>query len=175
MTLSDAMEIRKICAVGAGTMGRGITQVSAQAGYETTIVDVEPAIVERGLASIKDNLARMMKKGSIAQESADEILSRIHPSTELKEGAKDADYVIEAVFERTDVKLPVLEQLDNICKKETILASNTSGIPISLLASRTKRPEKVIGMHFMNPVPVNAGSRGRKITSYLGGNAKYMH
>jgi 3-hydroxybutyryl-CoA dehydrogenase len=134
-------------------MGNGIVQVVAQAGYETVMVDIKQEFVDRGMEAIKGSLARFVKKGTKTQEEVDQIVARIHTLTDLKEAAKDADYVIEAVFERADVKLPIFEQLDQACPKETILASNTSGIPIALLASATKRPEKVIGMHFMNPVP----------------------
>ncbi len=151
------MAIRKVCVVGAGTMGNGIVQVVAQAGYETVMVDIKQEFVDRGMEAIKGSLARFVKKGTKTQEEVDQIVARIHTLTDLKEAGKDADYVIEAVFERADVKLPIFEQLDQICPKETILASNTSGIPIALLASATKRPEKVIGMHFMNPVPVMPG------------------
>ena len=151
------MAIRKVCVVGAGTMGNGIVQVVAQAGYETVMVDIKQEFVDRGMEAIKGSLARFVKKGTKTQEEVDQIVGRIRTLTDLKEAAKDADYVIEAVFERADVKLPIFEQLDQVCPKETILASNTSGIPISLLSSATKRPEKVIGMHFMNPVPVMPG------------------
>ncbi len=151
------MAIRKVCVVGAGTMGNGIVQVVAQAGYETVMVDIKQEFVDRGMEAIKGSLARFVKKGTKTQEEVDQIVARIRTLTDLKEAAKDADYVIEAVFERADVKLPIFEQLDQTCPKETILASNTSGIPIALLASATKRPEKVIGMHFMNPVPVMPG------------------
>ena len=151
------MAIRKVCVVGAGTMGNGIVQVVAQAGYETVMVDIKQEFVDRGMEAIKGSLARFVKKGTKTQEEVDQIVARIHTSTDLKEAAKDADYVIEAVFERADVKLPIFEQLDQVCPKDTILASNTSGIPISLLSSATKRPDKVIGMHFMNPVPVMPG------------------
>jgi len=151
------MEIKKVCVVGAGLMGNGIVQVSAQAGYEMTMVDVKQEFVDRGMDMIKGSLGRFVKRGTLKQEDVDKIVARIHTSTDLKDSGKDADYVIEAVFERADVKLPVFRQLDEICPKETIIASNTSGIPISLLASATKRPDKVIGMHFMNPVPVMRG------------------
>jgi 3-hydroxybutyryl-CoA dehydrogenase len=151
------MAIRKVCVVGAGTMGNGIVQVVAQAGYDTAMVDIKQEFVDRGMEAIKGSLARFVKKGTKTQEEVDQIVARIHTLTDLKEAGKDADYVIEAVFERADVKVPIFEQLDQVCPKETILASNTSGIPISLLSSATKRPEKVIGMHFMNPVPVMPG------------------
>jgi 3-hydroxybutyryl-CoA dehydrogenase len=151
------MAIKKVCVVGSGIMGSGIVQVSAQAGYETAMVDVKQEFVDRGVNIIKTSLGKFVEKGKIKQEEMDKILARIHSSTDLKDAAKNADYVIEAVFERADVKLPIFEQLEKVCPEQTILASNTSGVPISLLASATKRPDKVIGMHFMNPVPLMRG------------------
>ena len=151
------MTIKKVCVVGSGTMGNGITQVVAQAGYETTMADVKQEFVDRGMSAIKASLGKFVEKGKIGQADMDKALANIRTSTDLKQAAKDADYVIEAVFERVDIKLPVYQQLEEICPKQTILASNTSGIPISLLASATKRPEKVIGMHFFSPVPMMRG------------------
>ncbi len=151
------MAIKKVGVVGSGTMGNGIVQVSAQAGYETAMVDVNQELVDRGMGAIKTSLGRFVKKGTMKQDDVDKILARIHPSTDLEDAVKDADYVIEAVFERADVKLPIFQQLEEACPEGTILASNTSGIPISLLASATKRPDKVIGLHFMNPVPMMKG------------------
>ena len=148
------MDIKKVCVIGAGTMGNGIAQVVAQAGYETTMIDVKQEFLDRGMTAIKGSFARSVKKATMTQADVDKILARIKTSSDLKAAAKDADYVIEAVFERPEVKQPVLRQLDEICPAKTILASNTSSIPISLLASVTKRPEKFIGMHFFNPVPV---------------------
>ncbi len=151
------MAIKKVCVVGSGTMGNGIAQVSAQAGYETTMVDIKQEFVERGMNAIKASLAKFVQKERIKQEDMDKALARLHTSVDLKNAAKDADYVIEAVFERAEIKLPIFGQLEEVCPKETILASNTSGIPVSLLASATKRPGKVIGVHFMNPVPMMKG------------------
>ena len=151
------MPIKKLCVVGSGLMGGGIAQVSAQAGYEITMVDVKQEFVDRGMKAIKASLGKFAEKGKISQADMDKALAAIRTSTNLKEAAKDADYVIEAVFERADVKIPIFEQLEEVCPKETILASNTSGIPISLLASATQRPEKVIGMHFFSPVPMMKG------------------
>jgi 3-hydroxybutyryl-CoA dehydrogenase len=131
------MEIKKVCVIGAGTMGNGITQVVAQAGYDTAMVDIKQEFLDRGMNA-----------------DADQIVGRIKTYTDMKAGAGNADYVIEAVFERAEVKQPVLKQLDEICPEKTIIASNTSSIPISLLSSATKRPQKVVGLHFFNPVPV---------------------
>lgn len=151
------MTIIKVCVIGAGTMGSGIAQVSAQAGYETTMIDVKQEFLDRGMGIIKSSLGKFMQKGKISQEEMNKALSRLHTSIDMKSAANNADYVIEAVFERAEVKLPIFAQLEEICPKETILASNTSGIPVSLLASATKRPDKVIGTHFMNPVPLMKG------------------
>ncbi len=151
------MAIKKVCVVGSGTMGNGITQVVAQAGYETTMADVKQEFVDRGMSAIKASLGKFVEKGKIGQADMNKALANIRTSTDLKQAAKDADYVIEAVFERADIKLPVFQQLEEICPKNTILASNTSGIPIGLLASATKRPDKVIGMHFFSPVPMMRG------------------
>ena len=151
------MTIKKVCVVGSGTMGSGIAQVSAQAGYETVMVDVKQEFLDRGMNMIKSSLGKFVQKEKIKQEDMNKALTKLHTSVDMRNAAKDADYVIEAVFERAEVKLPIFGQLEEICPKETILASNTSGIPVSLLASATRRPDKVIGTHFMNPVPLMKG------------------
>jgi 3-hydroxybutyryl-CoA dehydrogenase len=151
------MAIKRVCVVGSGMMGSGISQVVAQAGYETTMVDVKQEFIDRGMSAIKASLGKFVERARISQADMDKALAMIRTSTNLKEAAKSADYVIEAVFERADVKMPVFEQLEEICPKDIILASNTSGIPIGLLASATKRPDKVIGMHFFSPVPMMRG------------------
>ena len=151
------MAIKKVCVIGSGTMGSGIAQVSAQAGYETTMVDIKQEFLERGMGIIRSSLGKFVQKEKIKQEDMNKTLTRLHTSTDMKNAAREADYVIEAVFERAEVKLPIFGQLEEVCRKETILASNTSGIPVSLLASATRRPDKVIGTHFMNPVPLMKG------------------
>src|SRR4030042_3112093 len=151
------MVIKKVCVIGAGTMGNGIAQVSAQAGYETTMVDIKQEFLDRGMGLIKASLGKFVQKERIKQEDMNKALARLHTSTDMKNAARDADYVIEAVFERAEVKLPIFGQLEEICPKDAILASNTSGIPASLLASATRRPDKVIGTHYMNPVPLMKG------------------
>ena len=151
------MTIKKVCVIGSGTMGGGIAQVSAQAGYETTMVDMKQEFVDRGMKMIKASLAKFVEKEKIKQEEMNGALARLRISIDIRDAARDADYAIEAVFERAEVKLPIFAQLEESCPKETILASNTSGIPISLLASATRRPGKVIGTHFMNPVPLMKG------------------
>jgi 3-hydroxybutyryl-CoA dehydrogenase len=151
------MAIKKVCVIGSGTMGNGIAQVSAQAGYETTMVDIKQEFLDRGMNMVKTSLGKFVQKERIKQEDMNKALARLHTSVDMRDAAKDADYVIEAVFERADVKLPIFVELEDICPGETILASNTSGIPVSLLASVTRRPAKVIGTHFMNPVPLMKG------------------
>lgn len=148
------MEIRKICIIGAGTMGSGIAQVSAQAGYETWMVDVKQEFVDGGMSAIKASLNRLAKKGALKQEDVDRALARLHTLTSIKRAASDADFVIESVFEKPEVKMSVFRELDEICPKETILGSNTSTIPIALLGSATRRADRVIGTHFINPAPV---------------------
>jgi 3-hydroxybutyryl-CoA dehydrogenase len=151
------MEIKKVCIIGTGVMGNGIVQVCAQAGYDTSVVDVSDDILKRGLYNIKKSLSKFVEKGKLTQEQMNEVAGRIKPTTNMKEGAKEADFVIEAAFERADVKKDIFKQLDDICPSHTIMASNTSTIPISLLGSATKHPERVIGTHFMNPVPLMRG------------------
>jgi len=148
------MEIKKICVLGAGIMGAGIAQTAAQAGFEVTIRDMEDRFVENGLTTISGNLGRAVSKGKMDQAAADQIMGRITGTTDLTMAAQDADLVIEAIIEIMEVKKQVYQELDNICKKETLFASNTSGLSITEMASVTQRPDKVIGMHFFNPVPV---------------------
>ena len=148
------MEIKKICVLGAGIMGAGIAQVSARAGFEVTIRDMEDRFVENGLTTIKSNLGRAVSKGRLDQTEADAVLNQITGTTDLDQAAGDADLVIEAILEVMDIKKQVFQDLDNICKKDTLLATNTSGLSITEMAAVTQRPDKVIGMHFFNPVPV---------------------
>lgn len=150
----NIMEIKKICVLGAGIMGAGIAQTAAQAGFEVTLRDVEDRFVENGITGIKANLSRAVSKGKMDPADADRIMGRITGLTDLTLAAQEADLVIEAIIEVMEIKKQVYQELDNICKKETLFASNTSGLSITEMASVTKRPEKVIGMHFFNPVPV---------------------
>lgn len=148
------MEIKKICVLGAGLMGSGITQVAAEAGCEVTMRDIEDRFVQGGLNTIKKNYGRAIAKGKMTQEQVEGVLSRIKGVVDLAVAVKSADVVIEAVVENMDLKKQVYKELDQLCVKEAILASNTSGLSITEIASATKRPGKVIGMHFFNPVPV---------------------
>jgi 3-hydroxybutyryl-CoA dehydrogenase len=148
------MEIRKICVLGAGLMGSGIAQVAAEAGYTVTLRDIEDRFVQGGLNLIKKNYERAIAKGKITQEQTGGILSRIQGIVDLSMAVNNADVVIEAVVENMNLKREVYKELDQLCDKEAILASNTSGLSITEIASVTGRPGKVIGMHFFNPVPV---------------------
>jgi 3-hydroxybutyryl-CoA dehydrogenase len=145
------LAIEKVQVVGAGQMGSGIAQVAAQAGLAVHLADVDQEMVEHGLKTIKENLSNSVNKERISQEEMDEALARIESGTEY---ASDADLAIEAVTETIDVKTEVFQALDEQLKDEAILASNTSSLAIAELAARTNRPEKFIGMHFFNPVPV---------------------
>jgi 3-hydroxybutyryl-CoA dehydrogenase len=148
-------QIKKIAVLGAGTMGNGIAHVFARAGYSVILRDVEARFLERGLETIGKNLDREVKKEKIAAADKPLTLSRIQPTTEVSALA-DADFAVEAVPEQLDLKLRVLKDVDAVLKPGVILASNTSSISITQLAAQTSRPDKFIGMHFMNPVPIMA-------------------
>jgi 3-hydroxybutyryl-CoA dehydrogenase len=150
------MEIKCIFIQGAGTMGSGIAQVSAQAGFEVLMMDLSTELVQKGMNAIEKSLQRGIDKGKMKAEEKSVILSRIKPATDMKE-AKGADIAIEAVFEDLEIKKKVFKALDEVCPPHTILASNTSALPIAAMASVTKRPDKVLGLHFMNPVPIMRG------------------
>jgi len=149
----ESNEIQTIGVVGAGTMGHGIAQVAAQSGYQVLLVDAVPAALERGRTQIGKGYERLVAKGKLAAEERDQALGRLSTSGDLAALAA-ADLVVEAVVERQEVKTKVLSELDRVCPAHAILATNTSSISITKLAGATARPEKVIGMHFMNPVPV---------------------
>lgn len=147
------MKVEKIGVVGAGQMGHGIALVSAKAGFNVILRDIKDEYVEKGLQRIERFLDKSVEKGKMTAEEKKNVLSRIKGTTKL-EDLKDVDLIIEAVFENVTVKKELFQELDKICKKETVFASNTSTIPITDLASATSRPELFIGMHFMNPVPL---------------------
>ena len=148
------MEIKRVCVLGAGIMGAGITHVVAAAGLDVTMRDIEDRFVENGLTTIKSYLDRAVEKEKIEPEEATAIMGRIKGTTDIKEATKEADFVIEAVVEIMSVKKEVFAELDGICKPATIIASNTSGLSITEIASVTQRPDKVVGLHFFNPAPV---------------------
>ena len=145
--------MKKIGVIGAGTMGTGIAHVSALSGFDVTLVDIEQNLLEHSLTSIKKGLKRQVDKGKISQDEMNAALIRIQTITEMKSLSSE-DIVIEAATENKEVKISIFSELDTFCPEKTILASNTSSISISLIASATNRPEKVIGMHFMNPVSI---------------------
>ena len=147
------MNIESIGVLGAGQMGNGITQVAACAGYNVVMIDIKQEYVERGMNSIEKSLAKLVSKERMTQEDADASLARISTAIS-RQAAANVDLVIEAIPEIPDLKFSTFAELDEICKPSTILASNTSSISIDAIASHTKRPSQVIGMHFMNPVPI---------------------
>jgi 3-hydroxybutyryl-CoA dehydrogenase len=150
------MEINNVFVVGAGLMGSGIAQVVSQSGYKVTLEDVSEEFIQRGLGLIDNSLNRIVKKGNLSEQDKISIMSRISTTTDLNDAA-DADLVIEATPEDLQIKLDTFKNLDNICKEDAILASNTSSLPISALAAATGRKSNVIGIHFMNPAPIMKG------------------
>ncbi len=153
LTMRVSMGIERIAVLGAGQMGNGIAQVAACAGYEVVMIDIKQDYLDKGLAAIENSLSRVVKKERMTQQDADAAISLISTSTE-KTSAADADLVVEAIPEIPELKFSTFAELDSICKPEAILASNTSSISINAIADATNRPDRVIGMHFMNPVPV---------------------
>ncbi len=148
------MEIKTVCVLGAGIMGAGIAQVAAEAGFQVAMRDIEDRFVDKGLSTIKGNLDRAVSKGKMEASAAEAIFGRVQGTTDLKKAAQDADIVIEAVIEIMSLKKEVYTELDAICPAHTIFATNTSGLSITEMAAITKRPDRFIGMHYFNPVPV---------------------
>jgi 3-hydroxybutyryl-CoA dehydrogenase len=148
------MEIKKICVLGAGLMGNGIAQVCSQAGFEVTLRDIEQRFIDGGMNTIKKNLNRDLEKGRITKEQMDSILGRIKPTLDLKEAAAAADIVVEVVIEVMEVKKKVYAELEAVVPKHCLFFTNTSGLSITEMAAVTKRPDRLIGTHFFNPVPV---------------------
>ncbi len=146
--------MENIAVIGAGTMGNGIAHVFAQHGYQVRLIDISEASLERGIQTITKNLDRMVSKTIISEAVKTTTLQNISSFTDLKSGVAGVDLVVEAATENLKVKLKLFEDLDAYCEDETILATNTSSISITQIGAATKRPEKVIGMHFMNPVPI---------------------
>ena len=146
--------MKNIAVIGAGTMGNGIAHTFAQFGYEVQLIDISEKGIERGMATISKNLDRMVAKEKITEEDKKQTLANITTSTSIEEGVKNVDLVVEAATENEKIKLDIFRTLDAACKEDAILASNTSSISITKIAAVTKRPKQVIGMHFMNPVPI---------------------
>ena len=147
------MDIRKVGVIGAGTMGNGIAHVFAKSGYAVTLCDVQQAFLDRGVQTIKKNLEREVSRSKITAEQGEAAVKRIHPTLERK-ALGECDIIVEAASEKFEIKSELFRDLDAICRPEVILATNTSSISITKIAAVTKRPDKVIGMHFFNPVPV---------------------
>lgn len=146
--------MKNIAVIGAGTMGNGIAHTFAQFNYNVQLIDVSQAALDRGLATISKNLDRMVAKEKITEEDKAQTLSNITTYTSIKDGTQYASLVVEAATENLDLKLKIFQELDEVCPDDTILATNTSSISITQIAAATKRPSMVIGMHFMNPVPI---------------------
>ena len=146
--------MRKIAVIGAGTMGNGIAHTFAQSGYEVSLIDISADSLQHGMNTIEKNLDRMLKREKISKDHMLSTLDKITTYTFINDGVSDVDLVVEAATENMDIKLKIFSQLDEVCSENVILASNTSSISITKIASVTNRPDKVIGMHFMNPVPV---------------------
>lgn len=146
--------MKNIAVIGAGTMGNGIAHTFAQFNYNVQLIDISQASLDRGLATITKNLDRMVAKEKISEADKEKTLSNITTYTSIKEGTQYASLVVEAATENLDLKLKIFQELDEVCPDDTILATNTSSISITQIAAATKRPEMVIGMHFMNPVPI---------------------
>ncbi len=147
------MDIQYIAVIGAGTMGNGITQVCATSGYQVTMIDVAPAALEKGLGTIEKSLAKLVEKGRLSAEARTTAMGRINLGGDLT-AARAADFIVEAATENPDLKLKIFSELDALVPPEIILASNTSSISLTRIGGATGRPAKVIGMHFMNPVPL---------------------
>jgi len=146
-------QVNKVAVIGGGTMGNGIAQVFAMHGASVQLIDIDQAFLDRAVAAVRKSVGKLAEKGKIPEADVEKILGRIQTSTELK-AAAGVELVVEAVFEDLAVKTKIFEELDSVCPPETILASNTSSISITRIAAATGRPDRVIGMHFMNPVPV---------------------
>ena len=146
--------MKVIAVIGAGTMGNGIAHVFAQTGFQVHLIDIAQASLDKGLATITKNLDRMLAKERITEADKTATLERITSFTDMKKGVSGVDLVVEAATENLDLKLKIFKELDEVCHADTLLATNTSSISITQIAAATNRPEKVIGMHFMNPVPI---------------------
>lgn len=148
--------MKKVAVIGAGAMGNGIVQVCATAGYQVSMVDIAEDFLKKGMKTIESSLSRMVKKNVMSEDQVKGILEKINPTLDFGV-LKDVDIAIEAVPEKLDLKKEIFSKLDKLCPKDTIMGSNTSSLPITAIATATERPEMVVGIHFMNPVPVMKG------------------
>lgn len=155
--ISDLIKINKICVVGAGTMGHGIALVCAQKGFRVNLMDTSDAIVRRGMENIQTFLNGSIERGKMTKKEKSSVLSRVEGTSSLSKAAKEADLVIEAVVEDMEVKKKLFTELDRICPSHCILSTNTSSLSVTELAAVTRRPEKVLGMHWGNPAPIMKG------------------
>lgn len=146
--------MKNVAVIGAGTMGNGIAHTFAQSGYKVQLIDINPESLKKGLSTIEKNLDRMLAKETISEEQKSQTLANISTFTDLREGTEYASLVVEATTENLDLKLKIFKELDEICPEDTILATNTSSISITQIAAATNRQDRIIGMHFMNPVPI---------------------
>lgn len=146
--------MNKVAVIGAGTMGNGIAHTFAQFGYPVALIDISQASLDKAMATINKNLDRLVSKERISEEDKNQTLANLNTYTSMEEGVKDVDLVVEAATENVEIKLNIFKQLDQLCAPHVILASNTSSISITKIGAATSRPDKVIGMHFMNPVPI---------------------
>jgi 3-hydroxybutyryl-CoA dehydrogenase len=151
------MSLKNIGVIGAGIMGSGVAQVSATAGYQVVVQDINQAALERAKTTIEKSLGKLANKGKIEPDDVKKILARIRYVTELKDACREADLIVEAVFENLAIKHELFEKLNRLCDPQTILASNTSALPITEITSVTDRGQKTVGIHFMNPVPLMRG------------------
>jgi len=151
------MEVKTVAVIGAGIMGSGVAQVSAAAGYDVVLNDIAEAPLEKAMATISKSLNKMVSKGKMSEEDMNAAVARIKTTANLEEACKDADLVVECVFENLELKKKIFADFEKFCKPEAILGTNTSAIPVTEIASATNRGDKVIGIHFMNPVPLMKG------------------
>jgi len=179
--LSMLQKLKIVTVIGSGTMGNGICHVFAQSGFNVHMMDINQAALDKAMGTIGKNMDRQVSKNTITEDAKNESLARIKTYTDMAEAVKDADLVIEAATENIDLKIKIFQQLDQLCPEHCILASNTSSISITRIASFTKRPGKVVGMHFMNPVPVmklveiiNGYATDREVTNLVFNLSKYL-
>jgi 3-hydroxybutyryl-CoA dehydrogenase len=180
-TINMLQKLKVVTVIGSGTMGNGICHVFAQTGFDVHMMDINQSALDKAVATISKNMDRQVAKNTLTEEEKNKSLARIQTYTDMAEAVKDADIVIEAATENIDLKIKIFQELDKLCPAHTILATNTSSISITRIGSYTKRPENVIGMHFMNPVPVmklveiiNGYATTKEVTQLVYDLSKYL-